>query len=43
MKIRKLEENDIEQVLIIIRRNYKKYGFIERPNDNLGAGMVKPF
>lgn len=22
---------------------YKKYGFIERPNDTLGAGMVKPF
>jgi len=22
-------------------RFYKKYGFIERPNDNLGAGMIK--
>lgn len=22
---------------------YKKYGFIERPNDNLGAGMIQPF
>jgi len=22
---------------------YKKYGFIERPNDCLGAGMIQPF